>query len=95
MKDLSWINNPALKNIDSRKLAVLIEIMNEADGKSLEKSLPILVNANNKLKEHNLTFTPEETSVIFEILTLNMSADEKLKIQGLKKLLESKINSRK
>ena len=95
MKDLSWINNPALKNIDPRKLAVLIEIMNESDGRTLEKSLPVLMNANNKLKEHNLSFTPEETTIIFEILTMNMPAEEKLKIQGLKKLMESKVNSRR
>ncbi len=95
MKDLSWLNNPALKNIDPRKLAVIIEIMNEAEGKTLEKSLPVLVNANNKLKEHNLSFTPEETTIIFDIFTMNMSSEEKLKIQGLKKLLESKVNSRR
>lgn len=95
MKDLSWLSNPALKNIDPRKLAILIEIMNESEGKALEKSLPVLMSANSKLKEHNLSFSPEETTLLFEILTMNMPSEEKLKLQSIKKLLESKVGNRK
>ena len=90
MSDTSWLDNPALKNLDARKLAVIVELMNETEGKPLEKTVPAIMKANMKLKSQNLAFTKDETSLIFDILTRNMSPEEKTKFSNLRKLMESK-----
>ena len=33
MADTSWTKNPKLNNIDPRKLAILVELVNELEGK--------------------------------------------------------------
>lgn len=95
MKDVSWINHPTMKNIDVRKLAVLVDLINEAEGKPLDKSLPILLKANTKLKAMNLSFTPSETDLVLEILTNDMSPTEKQKFQTMKTMMINTINANK
>ena len=77
MADTSWMNNPKLKNIDPRKLSVLLELMKEADGKPMDKLIPLLVNENKKLQQQNLNFSKEESEVMLDILTRNMKANRK------------------
>lgn len=93
MKDVSWLDNPALKNLDARKLAIMIELINETEGKPLEKTLPMIMSANMKLKSQNLGFTPDETTLIFDILTAKMSPEEKTKFANLRNLMENKAKS--
>lgn len=90
MKDVTWINHPAMKNIDARKLAILIDLMNEAEGKSTDKALPLLIKTNAKMKSLGLTFTPDETNLIVEILTKDMSPAEKQKVEMMKKMIAKK-----
>lgn len=87
MKDLEWINHPAMKDIDARKLAILVDLANEAEGKTADKALPLLIKANAKLKALGLTFTTEETDLMVEILTKDMSAADKQKLDMIKKML--------
>ncbi|BCN31994.1 hypothetical protein [Anaeromicropila herbilytica] len=91
MKNMSWINHPAMKNIDPRKLAVLVELIGDAEGKPLDKSLPSLMSANAKLKTMGLSFTAEETNLILEILTKDMSPSEKQKFNSMRVMMENVI----
>lgn len=91
MKDLSWMNNPAMKNIDPRKLAILMDLANEADGITTDKALPLLIKTNAKMKAMGLTFTPDETNVIIDILTKDMSPADKQKVEMIRKMTAKKI----
>ena len=88
MKDLSWINHPAMKNIDARKLAILVELVNEAEGKPVDKLLPVLITSNAKLKSLGLKFSPEETDLIMDILTKDISEADKKKMEMVKKMIK-------
>lgn len=90
MKDLAWINHPAMKNIDARKLAVLVDLANEVEGKPADKALPVLIKANAKMKALGLTFTPEESDLMIEILTKDMSPQERQKLEMIKKMMPKK-----
>ncbi len=89
MNNFSWMNHPAMKNIDARKLTILMELANEAEGKSPDKALPLLVKANAKLKSMNLTFTKEENDLLVDILTKDMSAADKQKVEMIRKMSKS------
>ncbi len=90
MKDLEWINHPAMKNIDARKLAILVDLANEAEGKSAEKALPLLIKANAKMKALGLTFSQEESNLMVEILTKDMTPADKQKLEMIKKMIAKK-----
>lgn len=88
MKDVSWINHPAMKNIDARKLAILVELVNEAEGKPVDKLLPVLITSNAKLKAMGLSFSQEETDLVMDILTKDLSEGDKKKIEMVKKMIK-------
>lgn len=90
MADASWMNNPKMKNVDPRKLAILLELMKEAEGKSMETLLPLLMNTQKKLQEHNLTFSKDESDVMFDIITKNMSQKEKMQFEMIRKMMPKK-----
>lgn len=87
MKDLAWMNHPAMKNIDARKMAILMELANEAEGKPADKSLPLLMKANAQLKAMGLTFSSDEADLMVDILTKDMSPAEKQKVDMIKRMM--------
>jgi hypothetical protein len=89
MADTSWTNNPKLKNIDPKKLAILLELMKEAEGKPMDKLLPLLMTTNRRLQEQNLTFSKDESDLMIEILTKNMSPKEKQQFEMIRKMMAS------
>lgn len=90
MADTSWTNNPKIRNIDPRKLTILLELVKEAEGKPMDKLVPLIMSTNKKLKEDNLTFTKDESDVMVEILTKNMSPKEKMQFELLRKMMAKK-----
>ena len=90
MADTSWTNNPKLKNIDPRKMLILMELMKEAEGQPMDKLLPMLMNTNKKLQQQNLTFTKEESEVMIDILTKNMTPKEKMQFEMMKKMMANR-----
>lgn len=90
MADTSWTNNPRLKNVDPRKLAILLELVKEAEGKPMDKLIPLLVNTNKKLQQQNMTFTKDESDIMIEILTRNMTPKEKVQFEMIKKMMASR-----
>lgn len=87
MKDVAWMNHPAMKNIDPRKLALLVDLANEAEGKPTDKALPLIIKANAQLKAMGLNFSNEEADLMVDILTKDMSPNERQKVEMIKKMM--------
>lgn len=90
MRNKSWINNPALENMHPRKKEIIIELIHESEGKTLQQSIPIILKAKTKLKTADLSFTQQETGLIMELLTTDMSPQEKRKVENIKNLMNFK-----
>jgi hypothetical protein len=90
MADTSWTNNPKLNNVDPRKLTILLELVKEAEGKPMDKLLPLLMNTNKRLQQQNMTFTKDESDLMIEIITKNMSPKEKQQFEMIKKLMANR-----
>lgn len=86
----NWMEHPSLKNMDPRKKSILKEIMEEAKGKPMNQSLPILLSAQAKLKAQSLFFTQEETTTIMLLLTQNMSPEDHAKVERMKSFMNMK-----
>lgn len=87
MADSSWVNNPKIRNIDPKKIAILLDLVKEAEGKSMEQLLPIITNTNKKLKAQNLSFDKDESDIMLDILTKNLSAKEKAQFEMIRKMM--------
>lgn len=83
----SWTNHPKMQNIEPRKLAVLMELMKEAEGKPMDQLLPILMNANKKLQQQNINFTKDESDLMLDLLSKNLSPREKMQFDMIKQMM--------
>ncbi len=90
MADTSWTNNPRMKNVDPRKLNILLELVKAAEGKPMDKMIPLIMETNKKLNEQNLTFNKDESDIMIEILTKNMSPKEKMQFEMIRKMMPKK-----
>ncbi|MBH1942175.1 hypothetical protein I5677_14845 [Mobilitalea sibirica] len=90
MADTSWTNNPKLKNVDPRKLAILMELMKEAEGKPMDKLIPLLMNTNKRLQEQDLTFTKDESDMMIELISKNLTPKEKMQFEMIRKMMPKK-----
>lgn len=86
--DMSFLNNETLKNMAPEKVQVMKELAEAATGKSLKETAPLIMKANQKLQSMNMSFTKEETTVLLEVLTKDMSPQEKAKVEMMKKIVQ-------
>lgn len=88
--DNSWTNNPKLRNIDPRKMAILLDFIKQTDGKTMEQLLPMFLSTNKRLQQQNLSLTKDESEIIIDVLTKNMSPREKSQFEMIKKFMSLK-----
>lgn len=90
MADISFLNHPLIKNLHPRKLEIMKDLIQAADNQPIDKALPLLLSAQKKLKQENLSFTKEESELISNELMKNISQTDKMKLEMLKKMMSSK-----
>lgn len=91
MNDMAWLHNEALKNINPQKMEVINHLVKETSGKPIAQSIPYLMKANKELSKKDLEFTPDETALIMEILTRDMTVAEKEQVKKMQKLINSQL----
>ena len=74
--------------MDPVKIQVMKELAEQMEGKALKDAAPAIMAASNKLKQQGKSFTPEETSVLLEILTKDMSPQEKARVEMMKQVVK-------
>lgn len=82
-----WINHPAMKNIHPAKKQILLELSKNSKNLTFDKLLPLMMSTNTKLKSQGLNFTQQETDLITEILSANLSPAERQKFETLRKMM--------
>lgn len=90
MDTKSWLTHPALESMDSQKKQILIDLVDESAGKPIAQVFPVLIAAQNKLKQNGLSFSKEETALIMTILTKDLTPAEKSKLEAMKKMMNTK-----
>lgn len=86
MNSNSWMNDPALNNIDPVKLQILSSMANEASAKSTNEMLPFFMSAMNQANEKGVTFTSPEKQLLMNILMQKLSPEEKKKAETVIKM---------
>lgn len=88
MNQTSWMEHPSIKNLDPRKKEIILDLIQETNGKPLNKSVTSLLRAQSRLKALGLSFTKEETNTIMSILTKDLSPADMAKVEAMKKMMK-------
>lgn len=88
-----WRKNPKLKNLDSNKLTLLMQLAEQAEKKEADQLLPFFMAVTNKANSMGITFNDDETDIILSVLKTKMSPEDIKKIE-LMKNLSSMISSK-
>jgi hypothetical protein len=78
------------KTMHPVKIKVMRELEENMTGKDLKQAMPYLLAATNELKENNLSFSKEEIRVLMEILTKDMTPQEKTKVEMMKNIMRKR-----
>ena len=88
-------NYPVFQKMSPVKKKVIIEMLNRTGGElstkkgtaKMEKLLPLVMQANARLKAAGEAFTNEESLLMIDFLASDMSAEDKAKLEVMKKFL--------
>ncbi|MFW5668948.1 MAG: hypothetical protein ACOCM4_06845, partial [Acetivibrio ethanolgignens] len=67
------------------------KLVEETNGKTLTQSIPVLVSINKTLQTEGLSFTEEESALILDILTRDMTLKEKQQVEQMKQIIIKQI----
>ena len=73
-------------DLDKKKAALLENFSAMAKGKSTDELLPLILAFSKKAKSEGITFSKEETALLFENMKKNMSPEEQQKADMLLKM---------
>lgn len=69
------------------KKQIIEELYKSSQNTTLEMLLPKVLHINKELKKRNLSFTKEESQMLIQILTQNMSESDRNKVNMLTSFL--------
>ena len=80
-----WMEDPALCNIERKKLEFLHMLFNESASLSQKELLPFLLSLSKRSRDEKINFTNDEVNLITHVIRANCPADEQGKIDQLLK----------
>ena len=76
-----WMNNPALKGIDPAKLELIRMAAARTSGKTGRDLAPVMLALITSANKQGIRFSPEEVSLILDILKEGKSKEEQEQIE--------------
>ena len=80
MEAEEWMNNPAMKNIDPAKLELIRMAASKTSGKTGKELAPVMLALITSANKQGIQFTPDEVTLILEILKQGKSKEEQKQI---------------
>lgn len=81
------MNRDQLRNISPAKLRIILDLMENSKGKGPDALMPMLLQANQKMQQQGIQFTPEESRLMLDLLKQDMSPAEVKKVEMMQALL--------
>ena len=89
MEQASWQSQPIWLNMDPKKKMIMEQLLEQSKGKRLNESAGVIMAAITQMRNQKLSFTSEETELMMEELTKDMSQKERSKVDMMKQLIKS------
>lgn len=78
-----WTNNPKLSGIDPAKLSMLQSLAAQGSTKNQNEMLPFLMAAASNSQKNGMQFSPQEMTMILEVLKKGKSPEEAAKMDQM------------
>ena len=89
MEQASWQRQPIWLNMDPKKKMIMEQLLEQSKGKRLNESAGVIMAAITQMRNQKLSLTSEETELMMEELTKDMSQKERSKVDMMKQLIKS------
>jgi hypothetical protein len=87
--DSKMFNEEVLRKIDKEKLEIISKLFNDLNKKSADERIQVLFTYGMEMKSRGLTFTKEESAILVDLLKVNLSEQEKAKLDMIATMLKS------
>lgn len=91
----NWMEHPAMQNIDPVKLELIKLAAERTKGKTGNSLASILLTLITSAKKKNIQFTPEEVSLIMEIMKEGKTPDEVAQIDKTAQMAQTFFKNHK
>lgn len=78
-----WTTHPGMNNLDPLKREIIRTAAKQVQGKSGNQMATVMMALITSARKHNINFSPEEMSLILEILKDGKSPDEQKQIDNM------------
>jgi len=85
--DDSLLNNPLLSGMDAEKLQFIMNFAQKNKPTNMKDAMPFLMANMSQAKKQNIQFTNPEIRLIAEILTKDLSATDKDKVNRIMSMM--------
>ena len=83
------MNPNQLRNIPPAKLRIILDLMEASRGKGTDSIMPLLMQANQKMQQQGLQFTPNESQLILNLLKEDMTPDEIRRLEMMQSIISN------
>lgn len=91
----NWMEHPMLQKMDSTKLELIRTAATKTNGKSGNDLAPILLTLITNANKKGIRFSPDEISLILELLKEGKSKEEQMQIDKTVRMASSLLKNRK
>ncbi len=92
---IDWLNHPALKNMDPVKAELIKTAAAQTSGKSGKALAPILMALITNANKKGIRFSPDEISLILELMKEGKSTQEQEQIDRTIQMVTSVLKKQK
>lgn len=79
----NWLNRKEFMNMNPIKKKILSDFILSVQNKSIPQAIPLLMRAKEELRKNELSFTEEESMLIFEVLSIRLKPEDREKLRKL------------
>lgn len=90
-----WMNHPAMENLDPVKLELIKAAAAQTKGKSGNSMATVMMALITSARKNGISFTPEEMTLILDILKDGKSEEEQNQIDNMVNMVTSMIKNQK
>lgn len=87
MQQQDFFSTPEFQRLHPLKQNIIKELAMNSQNVSVEAMIPKIMSINNELKRRNLSFTKSESKLMINILTRDMSAADRSKIDMIMSMM--------
>lgn len=91
----NWMEHPILQKMDPAKLELIRTAATKTNGKSGNDLAPILLTLITNANKKGIRFSPDEISLILELLKEGKSKEEQMQIDKTVRMASSLLKNRK